>query len=60
MYLNRESVFLLHILLVGPLLAYVGHNGAKTDKQLFDLLKVVGIGVILYHSYMYAKIQGWL
>lgn len=40
----------IHILLVGPLLAYIGYNGTKTERKYFELILILGFAVIGYHG----------
>ena len=44
-------VNLIHILLVGPLLLYIGYNGVKTARLYFELLLMLGFAAIGYHGY---------
>lgn len=44
-------VNLIHILLVGPLLLYIGYNGEKTARLYFELLLMLGFAAIGYHGY---------
>ena len=44
-------VNLIHILLVGPLLIYIGFNGEKTARLYFELLLMLGFAAIGYHGY---------
>ena len=44
-------VNLIHILLVGPLLVYIGYNGEKTQRLYFELLLMLGFAAIGYHGY---------
>jgi len=44
-------VNLIHILLVGPLLMYIGYNGDKTTRPYFELLLMLGFAAIGYHGY---------
>ena len=44
-------VNLIHILLVGPLLVYIGYNGEKTARLYFELLLMLGFASIGYHGY---------
>jgi len=44
-------VHLFHILIVGSLFLYVGIYKTKIPKTLFPILFVLGIIIILYHSY---------
>ena len=44
-------VNLIHILLVGPLLIYIGYNKEKTARLYFELLLMLGFSAIGYHGY---------
>jgi len=44
-------VNLIHILLVGPLLIYIGYNRDKTARLYFELLLMLGFAAIGYHGY---------
>ena len=46
-------VNLIHILLVGPLLLYIGYNGDKTARLYFELLLMLGFASIGYHGYYF-------
>lgn len=48
------SIYLFHILFVGPLLILVGayHNHPNFPTILWNLLVIMGISIILYHSFM--------
>ena len=47
-------VNLIHILLVGPLLIYIGYNGEKTARLYYELLLMLGFASIGYHGYYLA------
>ena len=44
-------VNLIHIILVGPLLVYIGYTGEKTSRKFFELLLMLGFAAIGYHLY---------
>lgn len=44
-------VNLIHILIVGPLLVYIGYNVDKTSRLYFELLMMLGFASIGYHTY---------
>jgi hypothetical protein len=44
-------VNLIHILIVGPLLFYIGYNKMKTARLYFELLLMLGFASIGYHGY---------
>lgn len=53
-YLNTGKgiwVNLIHILIVGPLLVYIGYYGEKTSRKFFELLLMLGFASIGYHLY---------
>ena len=53
-YLNAGKgywVNLFHILIVGPLLVFIGYYGEKTSRKYFELLLMLGFASIGYHLY---------
>ena len=44
-------VNLIHILIVGPLLVYIGYYGEKTSRKFFEILLMLGFASIGYHLY---------
>jgi hypothetical protein len=48
-------VNLIHIVLVGPLLIYIGYYGDKTPRLYFELLLMLGFASIGYHGYYLLK-----
>ena len=48
------SIYLFHILFVGPLLTVIGlyHEHKNFPKMLWDLLVIMGMGITLYHSFL--------
>ena len=44
-------VNLIHILIVGPLLVYIGINKEKTQRFWFEILLMLGFASIGYHLY---------
>jgi hypothetical protein len=54
LYLQQNKsiwVNLIHILIVGPLLVYIGYFGEKTSRKYFELLLMLGFAAIGYHLY---------
>jgi Na+-transporting methylmalonyl-CoA/oxaloacetate decarboxylase beta subunit len=41
----------IHILLVGPLLIYIGYNNNKTPRYCYELILMLGFAAIGYHGY---------
>lgn len=53
-YINLGKSYwvnLIHILLVGPLLIFIGYNSDKTARLYFELLLMLGFASIGYHGY---------
>lgn len=48
-------VNLIHILIVGPLLVYIGYNQEKTSRLYFEILLMLGFASIGYHGYYLFK-----
>jgi hypothetical protein len=44
-------VNLIHILIVGPLLVFIGYNRENTQRKFFELLLMLGFASIGYHGY---------
>ena len=44
-------VNLIHILIIGPLLMYIGYYAEKTPRLYFEILLMLGFASIGYHSY---------
>lgn len=44
-------VNIIHILFVGPLLAYIGYYRKDTSRKYFELLLMLGFASIGYHLY---------
>lgn len=42
---------LFHIILVGPLLAYIGYFGVETQRMYFEFLLMLCFSVVGYHGY---------
>ena len=50
----HQIVYLLHAVVVGPLLVYIGVCGKKCPQPIL-LSKFLGLGVIGYHTYLLVK-----
>lgn len=53
--LTGKQINLIHALLVGPLLVYVGMNKGNVDKRIFTVLLVLGVMATLYHGQKYLQ-----
>ena len=53
-YIKVEKPYwvnLIHILIVGPLLVYIGYNRENTKRKFFEILLMLGFASIGYHGY---------
>ncbi len=48
---SNAWVNLIHVLLVGPLLMYIGWTGDQTPRKFFEILMMFGFAAIGYHGY---------
>jgi hypothetical protein len=44
-------VNLIHVILIAPLLVYVGYYGKKTPRPAYELLALAGFAALGYHLY---------
>jgi len=44
-------VNLFHVLMVGPILVYIGYNREKTQRLYYEFLLMLGFAAIGYHGY---------
>lgn len=57
--LSSKSINVIHLLLIGPLLVYIGINGRKCSPTCFKLLILLGSLVMIFHAYkLYEKMNG--
>ena len=57
--MSYYSIYIFHILFVGPLLVLIGlyHDSPKFPNFIWELLIIMGIGIIGYHSYRAYKMH---
>ena len=53
----HEFVYILHFLIIGPLLVYVGYYKGNVDRKILDVVMWFGIIVIVYHLYKFINIM---
>jgi hypothetical protein len=49
--LYRRKIYLLHTLVIAPLLLYVGLRGSTADSRVWPVVVAVGILALLYHGF---------
>lgn len=53
-YLSKGKpiwVNLIHVLIVGPLVVYIGYNREKTSRKFYEMLLMLAFASIGYHLY---------
>lgn len=56
---TSKTINVIHLLIIGPLLTYIGLQGKNTSKIMFNILTLLGLFVIGYHGYnLYKKMNG--
>ena len=56
----HQLVYLIHILLVGPIFIYVGYAKKNTPNLVFNVLLIIGIVVVVYHGYLLNKSKQYI
>ena len=46
----QKSVFAFHLIIVAPILLYVGYMGKDADEKVFIGLFILGIVVFMHHG----------
>ena len=52
---TNEIMNLIHILIIGPILINVGYRKKQTSNMVFNVLLIIGVAVIIYHTYLFFK-----
>jgi hypothetical protein len=52
---QRAWINYIHIVLIAPLLMYIGYNGVNTPRKAFELLLMAGFAAIGYHGFYLAR-----
>lgn len=53
---DRAWLYLIHILIIGPLLIYIGHAGKNTERKFFEILLLLAFATLGYNGFYF--IQG--
>jgi hypothetical protein len=51
----HDFIYLIHFLIIGPLLIYVGYYKERTPPQILNLVLAFGAIVTIYHAYSFAR-----
>ena len=52
---DRAWLYLIHILVIGPLLIYIGHTGKNTERKFFELLLLLAFATLGYNGFYFLK-----
>ena len=44
-----------HLVIIGPLLLYIGYNAPNTGAKYYDYLAIIAYSALVYHGYYLAK-----
>ena len=47
----RRNVYLFHVLVIAPILIYVGYKGNNVNSKVYSPLLGIGVVALLYHGY---------
>ena len=47
---DRAWLYLLHILVIGPLLIYIGYTGKNTERKFFEILLLLAFATLGYNA----------
>jgi hypothetical protein len=53
----HDLIYVLHFIIIGPLLIYIGYYKEKVDKKILDALMWLGIIVTVYHFYKFVNVM---
>lgn len=54
---DRAWLYLIHVLIIGPLLIYIGHTGKNTERKFFEMLLLLAFATLGYNGFYF--IQGF-
>jgi hypothetical protein len=52
---DRAWLYLIHVLIIGPLLIYIGHTGKNTERKYFELLLLLAFATLGYNGFYFIK-----
>ena len=51
------GVYAFHVTIVAPLLMWIGYNKCETSEDIFQLVLLIGVMALVYHSFrLYQKL----
>lgn len=50
---NLVIIYLMHLLIIAPLLLYIAYRGSKSDKRVWNPLLGLSVIILLYHGLRY-------
>ena len=52
---DRAWIYLIHVLLIGPLLIYIGINRKNTERKFFEYLLLLAFATIGYNGFYFLQ-----
>ena len=52
---ERAWIYLIHVLLISPLLIYIGINGKNTERKFFEYLLLLAFATIGYNGFYFLQ-----
>lgn len=52
---NRAWLYLIHVLIIGPLLIYIGHTGKNTERKFFEMLLLLAFATLGYNGFYFIQ-----
>ena len=52
---DRAWLYLLHILVIGPLLIYIGYTGKNTERKFFEILLLLAFATLGYNAFYFLQ-----
>jgi peptidoglycan/LPS O-acetylase OafA/YrhL len=52
---NRAWLYLIHALIIGPLLVYIGYTGKNTERRYFEMLLLLAFATLGYNGFYFVQ-----
>jgi hypothetical protein len=52
---DRAWLYLIHALIIGPLLIYIGYTGKNTERRYFEMLLLLAFATLGYNGFYFVK-----
>lgn len=52
---DRAWLYLIHALIIGPLLVYIGYTGKNTERRYFEMLLLLAFATLGYNGFYFVQ-----